>query len=60
MFNNMSLFETQKDCFQGFTGPFCFSVPFAANNNVIGIILLVSQTFPVTCGRILLKCGPRF
>lgn len=60
MFNNMSLLETQKDCFQGFTGFFCFSVPFATNGNVIHIILLVNQTFPVPCGRILLKCGPRF
>ena len=60
MFNNMSLFETQKDCFQGFTGSFWFSFPFATNNNVICIILLVSQTFPVPCGRILLKFRPRF
>lgn len=55
MFNNMSLFETQKDCSEGFTGSFWFSAPFSTNSNGILIILLVSQTFPVPCGRILLK-----
>lgn len=42
IFNNMSVFETQKDCSQGFTGSFWFSARFATNSNGIPIILLVS------------------